>query len=96
MPEVDYYICPNCDNEVRVGSRRCYHCEPKKAWERDEIYDGTELPLADDEFDYDDFVRREFGNDGKEGRRSPKEWFWAGVALGLLIVLGWLTLSGIF
>ena len=52
-------------------------------------YDGLDLP--DDEFDYDEFVAREFG-----GQASPVSgngrslWFWVGVVLAIIFALGFL------
>ena len=39
------------------------------------------LDLPDDEFNYDEFVQREFG----KPKRSPKQIFWWVVAVALLI-----------
>jgi hypothetical protein len=41
------------------------------------------LELPDQEFDYDDFVEREFG--GKKPVPRGIHWFWWLVALGLVI-----------
>lgn len=97
--KVDFYICPECGAEVRVGSKGCAKCasqqatkkwdddaeakprRPKKSWEQDEVYDGLDLP--EDEFDYDEFIEREF----RGGRRhKPSQgWLWWGVGVVLLI-----------
>jgi hypothetical protein len=91
--KVDYFICPECGAEVRVGSKGCGKCASERAtktwgdeprpWEQDNIYDGLDLP--DDEFDYQKFVAEEFG--GAPG--SPTVgWFWwvvAVVVLGALV-----------
>ncbi len=95
--KVDFYICPECGAEVRVGSKGCAKCasqqatkrwddepeekprRPRKPWEQDEAHDGLDLP--EDDFDYDDFVEREFGR----GPRRPQQgWLWWGVGIGLL------------
>ena len=90
--KVDFFICPDCGAEVRVGSKGCVRCassratkqwsEVPKPWERDEVYDGLDLP--DTEFDYQKFCDEEF--QGKR-RLSPREWFWWGVAVILLAAL---------
>lgn len=95
---VDTYLCPGCDKEVRVGSRYCPYCNPpsrrrkrrrsaasgsKRDSTRDHSYDGLDLP--EDDFDYDEFVAREFG-----GRPHPKtrlKWYWWLTALGVLILM---------
>ena len=97
---VDTYLCPGCDKEVRVGSRRCPHCNPpakrrkrqqsaasgsRRSWEQDSAQDGLDLPGGD--FDYDDFVAREFG--GKPHRKTGIKWYWWATAvavLGLIVV----------
>ncbi len=96
MIKADYFICPDCGAEVRVGSRGCARCASERAtkawdkrqpWEQDEVYDGLDLP--DDEFNYEEFLDKEFGG-GR--RRSRREWLWWAVAVVLLAVLvvGWM------
>lgn len=91
--KVDYFICPECGAEVRVGSKGCGRCaseratkkwrEEPKPWEQDEVHDGLDLP--DDEFDYQKFVAEEFG---RGGRRPAMSWFYWVVAVILLAALG--------
>ena len=105
---VDYYLCPGCDREVRVGSRGCPYCHPpakrrkrpkatakriRRSWEGTAAGDGLDLP-DDDDFDYDDFIAREFG--GKASRRHRLKWYWwlTGVLLLALIVLAGFRLAG--
>ncbi len=98
MIKADYFICPDCGAEVRVGSRGCTRCaseratktwDTRKSWEQDEAYDGTGLPEED--FDYESFLDEEFGG-GK--RRTGREWFWWGTAVVVLaaLVLGWVLM----
>jgi len=86
----DTWICPDCGAEVKVGARACPGCGParrkrprrqrkRRAWKQDPVYDGLDLP--DGEFDYDDFIAREFG--GKAGKRGIA-WYWWLTALLLL------------
>jgi hypothetical protein len=108
MP-VDYYICPMCGDELRVGSRGCPRCAreqatkqwdrppqpkknqkkaaPKRPWESDQAYDGVDLPEEayheEDTFDYDEYLKKEFGPPPKFTREN----FWRLVALILLIVI---------
>jgi len=99
MTKADYFICPDCGAEVRVGSRGCARCasdratkawDDHKPWEQDEAYDGVDLP--DENFDYEEFVDQEFG--GRQ-RRSRHEWFWWAVAVVLLVSLAvsWVWLA---
>jgi len=89
----DSYICPGCGEEVEVGSPRCETCDPPHPWEQSESLDGTGIPLSDDDFDYDEFIRDEFGEDVPTGHRAKKA-FWTGIGIILLIALVLLALRG--
>ena len=52
----------------------------------DTIYDGTDIEDPD-EFDYDDWKRRE--GDGRGPRRTRKQWFWWVIGLLILGALLW-------
>ena len=85
----DFYICPTCDNEVRVGSPGCPTCNAGEDLEFDG--DGIDLNLPeDDTFDYDSFIADEFGG---PPRKTRKEWFWWGVAVVTLIAFTVLVLT---
>jgi hypothetical protein len=79
MPEVLSYVCPFCDRNVRVG-KPCPGCASKKqtskpakkSWQSEPTEDGLGLP--DDNFDYDDFVAREFGK--TPHRQLGVKWYW--------------------
>lgn len=85
VPEVMTYMCPFCDSEVRVG-KPCQGCAKKNR--KDSSHDGLNLP--DDDFDYDDFVAREFG-------KAPHQvlgikWYWWLLAVVVLAAMGWSAL----
>ncbi len=103
---VDSYICPTCDSEVRVGAA-CPVCAPKrekrtkkvgagpkkrKAWEQDSMYDGIAIP--DDEFDYEEFIAREFGK--KAHRPIGIKWYWWVTAVVLVVLLITWVLTGLW
>ena len=83
-------ICPVCGEDIPRGASACPECgaDHNSGW-RDETepYDGVDLP---DEFDYDEFTRREFG-------RSPKPagvgavWWITAIVLVLLTLLYFLA-----
>ncbi|MCH7227262.1 hypothetical protein [Haloferula sp. A504] len=91
------WICPGCGAELRVGVKGCPTCskpsrrrKPKAAkvrrsWEQEAAHDGLDLP--DDDFDYDDFVKREFGK--APHRRVPIRWYWWLTAVVLLVLMAW-------
>jgi hypothetical protein len=103
----DHWICPDCGAEVKVGAAGCPRCigrqrgkkrrKPapspavgRKSWEQDEAHDGLDLP--DEDFDYDEFVAREFG--GAAHRRIGIKWWWWLTALLLVAgFVGWLVLA---
>jgi hypothetical protein len=83
-------VCPNCGADVPSRARSCPECgsDEDTGWSDEAAYDGVGLP---DEFDYDQFVEREFGEKGP----SPQgvHWFWWAVSVVLLIaIIMYLTL----
>lgn len=94
MKQALTYICPFCDCEVVVG-KPCGTCakkikpapaKSKRPQAHDKIYDGLDLP--DDDFDYDEFVAREFGH--MPHRKTGVKWYWwvCAVAVLSLMALG--------
>ncbi|HOK78702.1 MAG TPA: zinc-ribbon domain-containing protein [Verrucomicrobiota bacterium] len=75
-------FCPNCGAEIPQGAKCCPECgsDEETGWSEQARYDALDLP--DDQFDHDDFVRREFEPD----RFKPRgmRWFWWLVAAGVL------------
>jgi len=94
MAARETYQCPFCGGEVAVGSQ-CPGCTRKqrkkrqpppagpKSWEQDEVHDALDLP--DEDFDYDEFVAREFG--GTPHRKLGVKWYWWALGLGLLLLV---------
>lgn len=80
-------ICPNCGAEVPRNAKACPECgsDEKTGWS--ENARASDLGLPDENFDYDDFIKREFG-----GERKPRGigWFWWLVAVIVLAALVWL------
>jgi hypothetical protein len=85
------YICPFCEREVRVGVP-CGGCTRKQKtapakvkwfWEQDQMYDGLDLPEED--FDYDEFVAREFGH--VPHKQLGVKWYWWWIGVVLLVVM---------
>jgi hypothetical protein len=92
----DYFVCPHCGAEVRAGARACPECGSDEAtgWAEDADKWAAGIPAGyggEDDFDYEEFVRREFG-----GRRAHHvlglPWWMAlplvgALVAGLLILL---------
>jgi len=87
MPEAPD-ICPNCGAEVPPHAKACPECgsDEQTGWSEAAGYDHLDLP--DEDFDYGDFVKREFGNEKPIPRGVS--WFWwllaVALAVGLLLV----------
>jgi RNA polymerase subunit RPABC4/transcription elongation factor Spt4 len=90
MP-ADDFICPNCGAEVPAKAKACPECgaDEKTGWSGNTIYDGTGIE-APDEFDYNEWARRELG---QPPRKSTRQWLWWLTALVLLTVFLWFLLG---
>ena len=76
-------ICPVCGEDVPRGALACPECgaDHKSGWREDaERYDGIDLP---EEFDYEEFARKEFGSSAKPAGISAVWWVTAIVVLAL-------------
>lgn len=63
-------VCPVCGEAVPRNALACKHCgaDHQSGWREDaDAYDGTDVPT--DAFDYDDFIRQEFGESPAAGAR---------------------------
>jgi len=83
-------VCPNCGALVPPKARACPECGSDEQTGWSEQAQAQRLGLPDDEFDYDEFVKEEFGGKG-ESRIKPRgfHWFWWVVAVGLLALFAW-------
>jgi hypothetical protein len=77
--------CPNCGAELKPGARACPECgsDEKTGWSEESKTEALDLPES--EFDYDDFVEREFGNKSPVPRGL--HWFWWLVAILVLAAI---------
>jgi hypothetical protein len=84
-------ICPHCGAEVPRHARACSQCgsDEETGWSDQTV--GGDLGLPDEEFDYKDFVKREFGPADPVPRGVGR--FWWLVALALVAALIWLWLG---
>ncbi len=80
-------ICPNCGAEVPPKARACPECGADEETGWSERAAAQRLGLPDDEFDYDEFVKEEFGNKKRAPSRPPIGWFWWVVAVALLLAI---------
>ncbi len=79
-------ICPVCGEDVPPRSLACPECgaDHNSGWKEDA---DTGLDLPDEDFDYNEFVKEEFGDGGKASR-IPLLWWFTAVLL-LLALLFW-------
>ena len=78
-------ICPNCGAEVPPRAKACPQCgaDEQTGWSDAARVDGLDLP--DENFDYKDFVKREFGGQSPVPRGI--HWFCWVVALVVVAIL---------
>ena len=82
-------ICPVCGAEVPPNAKACPECgsDETTGWSEEAHASGLDLP--DENFNYEDFLKREFG---KEKRPRGIHWFWWIVAVLLLAAFVWMLL----
>ncbi|MEW6305652.1 MAG: zinc-ribbon domain-containing protein [Verrucomicrobiota bacterium] len=78
--------CPNCGADVPPDAKACPECgaDERTGWSEEAASSGLDLP--DEEFDYDDFVKREFGKEN-EVKPSGLSWFWWVAAIITLLAV---------
>ena len=79
-------ICPNCGAEVPRNARACPECgsDERTGWSEEAAPNGLDLP--EESFDYDDFVKKEFGQEGPVPKGMHPAWWIAALLLtGILI-----------
>ena len=77
-----YFRCPHCGAKVEAGASACPECgsDGRTGW-AEGAHEWGDFPTGygeDDEFDYEEFIRREFSE--KEGRIF-------GIPVGLFVVV---------
>ena len=80
------FVCNQCGSEVHPNAKACAQCGARRgtprarsarsqAWHQEEHLDGIDLPDATgDDFDYDEFIAREFGESAAEKSSAPRDW----------------------
>ena len=88
--EADWYACPSCGDEVRVGSAGCVKCRVLPGEAEDAWPDGVDLPEGAEDFDYEDWKKREFSTTAQV-KPSHLAWkYWLG-GIFLLAALVWMA-----
>ena len=80
-------VCPNCGAEVPRNAKACSECgsDEQTGWSKTAYASGLNLP-DEEEFDHDEFMKREFGSELVKPQGIA--WFWW--VVGLLVVAGML------
>lgn len=85
-------VCPVCGEDVPRGAKACPECgaDELSGWREDA--DGTGgLDLPDEEFNYDEFVKKEFRNGVKP---EGIGWAWWAAAVAALLAFIAMLLRG--
>ena len=84
--------CPVCGEDVPRGAAACPECgaDHLSGWREDADTTGG-LDLPDEEFNYDEFVKKEFGNEVKPEGIS---WAWWAAAVAALLAFIAVLLRG--
>ncbi|MGA0093797.1 MAG: zinc ribbon domain-containing protein [Chthoniobacterales bacterium] len=85
-------ICPVCGGGVPRGAAACPECgaDERSGWREDADETGG-LDLPDGEFDYDEFVKKEFGTEVKP---EGIAWAWWAAAVAALLAFIAMLLRG--
>ena len=82
-------ICPVCGEDVPARALACPECgaDHNSGWREDaDTYDGA--GLSDDSFDYEEFVREEFGT-GAKPKGISTIWWVTAIVLILALAAFW-------
>ena len=84
-------ICPVCDEEVPRGAAACPDCgaDHRSGWRVEAAAEDAIGGTGD--FDYEEFVRDEFGSDEKRTAISPLWWLTGLVVFAALVALYFLS-----
>jgi hypothetical protein len=76
-------VCPVCGEDVPRGAKACPECgaDDLSGWREDADETGG-LGLPDEEFNYDEFVKKEFGSGVKP---EGIAWAWWAAAVAALL-----------
>jgi hypothetical protein len=82
-------ICPVCGAEVPPNARACPECgaDEHTGWSGEG--DAERLGLPDENFDYQEFVKREFGGGKKNPVPHGIHWFWWVIAILVVAAFVW-------
>ena len=82
-------FCDHCGADIPPNAAACPECgaDEHSGW-TDHGHQGLNLP--DEDFNYDEFISREFDEGKKAVVPQGLHWFWWIVGLGLVAALIWM------
>jgi uncharacterized membrane protein YvbJ len=83
--------CPNCGAEVPPNAKACPECGSDERTGWSDRAHGDRLGLPDEEFDYDEFVKKEF-EQRKAITATPHGISWLWWFIAVILVLAFLGL----
>jgi len=86
-------VCPHCGTAVPPQARACPDCgaDENTGWAEDAPQaTAADLGLPDEEFDYAEFARREFGSPSAKPRGLHWVWWLTGLVVLLAIIWFWI------
>jgi predicted nucleic acid-binding Zn ribbon protein len=88
-------ICPICGADVPPDAKACPGCgaDEETGWSEKARYDSMGIPTEDEDFDYEEFVKREF--EGEKPRRK-RQSLWRAVAMLILLLIAWFIFQSVF
>jgi uncharacterized membrane protein YvbJ len=78
-------ICPNCGGEVPRNAKACPECGSCENTGWSEAAAADNLGLPDQNFDYQDFVKRELN--GNSPRQMAVSWYWWVISIVLVLII---------
>jgi hypothetical protein len=83
-------ICPHCGAEVPANARACPECGSDEETGWSDKAREQELGVPDDDFNYEEFVKEEFGKEGEVRPRGIARFWWVVAVILLFCLLYWL------
>jgi hypothetical protein len=82
-------VCPICGADIPRNAKACPECgaDEKTGWSEEATAGGLDLP--DDNFNYEEFVKREFGGGKKNPIPRGIRWYWWVVAVLIVAAFVW-------
>ena len=80
-------VCPHCGAVVPDEARACPECGSDEETGWSDRAQSQRLDLPDDEFNYDEFVKNEFGSKSPSPQIKPAGVSWLWWVAGVLLLL---------